>query len=273
MASLDFIENSSKGYGFFWKNRGYIFQNAIPVIFIVILCSLISVTAGAGVLSLREGIIMFPAYAVEGFFLVNLIRYYVYGEAIYIWGKPIPVPVTADRQTKKLQPTMPRSISLHAGVAVYLLIKIASRICLAIWLAKVPGEYMYLGEPSLFIAISSLIVIYASLWALRLFWLYIPISLGFSVSAFMKKISGIENSLYFVGIFFICSVPCWFLSELSLSLASGILGLHNAAILIVTRIFIGSIFYVAVLSILTIAVSAGTYDIMTNTEQNEDTRY
>ena len=273
MTSLDFIENSSKGYGFFWSNRGYIFQNAIPVIFVAILFSLISIVTGANMSPLREGIVLLPAYAVEAFFLVNLIRFYVYGEAIYIWGKPIPIPQGANKREKIPLPLIPRNISLHAGVAVYLLIKIGATIFLGFLMAKVPDEYLYLGEPSLLLAIVSLNAIYAMLWALRLFWLYVPISMGFSISAFMKKISGIENSLYFVGVFFICSVPCWFLSELSVSLASGILGLHSAAILIVTRIFIESIFYVAVLSILTLAVSAGTYDIMTNTEKDENKRY
>jgi hypothetical protein len=272
MASLDFIENSSKGYGFFWKNRRYIFQNAIPVIFVKVLFALISIVIGAHVNPLREGIILFPAYVVEAFFLVNLARFYIYGEAIYIWGKPIPLPKQAEKRHKLPLPPISRNFSIKAGVAVYLLIKLCSCLILGLMAIEAPEEYKAIGEPSLLKAMLFLMMISGAIWCLRLCWLYVPISLGFSISAFMKKISGIENSFYFIGVFFICSVSIWFIFILTLSIAAALF-LQGSAVFIIISKILECILIISILSIQTIAISAGTYDIMTNTEKNEDKRY
>ena len=272
MASLDFIENSSKGYGFFWKNRAYIFQNAIPVIFVKVLFALISIVVGANLNPLREGIILFPAYVIEAFFLVNLARFYIYGEAIYIWGKPIPLSKQAEKRHKLPLPSISRNFSLKAGVAVCLLIKLCVCLTLGLMALEAPEEYKSMGEPSLLKAMLFLLIISGTIWSLRLLWVFIPVCLGFSISNFMRKISGIENSFYFIGVFFICSVSFWFIFILTLSLAAALF-LQGSAVFIIISKVLECLLIISVLSIQTIAISAGTYDIMTNSDKDENKRY
>ena len=261
MASLDFIENSSKGYAFIWHNRAYIFQNAIPVVFIKVLCILTIYVFGVAGNPLREGIFLLSSHALEAFFIIRLIRFYLYHEPIHIWGKIIPVPQNIVMETKKQAPFLDRKIAIQAGVAIYLLTKIGLGFLIGIMAINVPNEYQAISEPSLEKALLSLVMLTGILWSLRLLWLFVPAGMGFRPTDFLRKINGIVNSLYFIGVLIICSIPLLLLYSFGINILESLFGQASAINIILSSI-LQAFFVITTLCLQSVAICHGVYDLM-----------
>ncbi len=212
MASFDFIEASSRGYDFVWSNRGYLARVSFPVIFVKIACFLTVFVLGAQNMYLRQGLILMPGHVLEALLVVGVIRYILFAEPIHVWGN-----VVLPKKTKSLiapyEGMMPKRQAIQAAIAMYLLLKVfetsvAGMIMDSGTLQNVgPDPEVDLGVHP-FVKAMSLLAMFGFLaWSFRLLWLYIPLAMGFSMRGFLKKVAGLQSSIFMIATWFVCFAP------------------------------------------------------------------
>ncbi len=221
MASFDFIDAAARGYDFVWRERNYLARVAVPVIFVKVACLLGVFVLGLQDSYARQGLVLLPGYVMEALFVVGLIRYALYREGIFIWGKPVPVPDTKEKYPSYRGP-MSRKQCIQGGFAMYMLLTVIllgfsaylydfSRISMENMPeeSSAPLPLDAANDPVISIASTAvlLIVLISSLWAFRLFWMYIPIIMGHSVQSLLKRLSGIQSSVYMLATSLICFLP------------------------------------------------------------------
>ena len=210
MASFDFVDAAAKAYEFVWRERAYISRVAIPVIFVKIACALMIFVLGLQNKYLLSGLIAMPAHVVEAIFIVGLIRYVLYRESMFVWGRTIPAP-ESDQKPLLYSDPMSRGRCLQAGFAFYLLIKVIllgfSGMMLDYSQTIDPAAQGEPPPPTLWGALFFLSLLWLMVWSFRLLWLYIPVTMGFSFVKFMNKIKGFNISLSMFSAWFICYMP------------------------------------------------------------------
>ncbi|PCI55489.1 MAG: hypothetical protein COB36_07660 [Alphaproteobacteria bacterium] len=275
MASFDFIDASSRSYAFIWKERGYLARVAIPVLFVKIACLLCVFVLGLQEQYARQGFILMPSYILEAVFVVGLIRYALYREAIFIWGKVVPVPPT-DKKYEPYNGVMSRKQCVQGGIVMYVLLTVIFLGFTAIAYKSTNGgmnvdmleisaessETVAAAAPvegngltSLINAAVLFVVIAVFVWVFRLFWLYIPIAMGCSLRGFLNRISGIQSSIFMIATSLICFLPLVVFFMIGMQVFSGIFVEGSAGNILVRSILEG----VAGLAIISVQVVAMTY--------------
>ena len=233
MASFDFIDAAAKGYEITWRDRAYLARVAVPVLFVKVACFLAIFVLGAQEHFLRQGLISMPGFVVEAIFVAGLIRYVLYREPIFIWGRAVPMPETDDKPYP-YHGAMSRNRCIQAGIATYLLLKVILGGFSAVVLdnyspltptdgAPTEGE----AEVSLLYSLIDSFVMFGAIvlfvWSFRLLWIYIPISMGVSFSDYLKKMTGMKSSLYMMATWFICFLPLIILFVSVIQLFTGLM--------------------------------------------------
>lgn len=260
MASFDFVDASAKGYSFVWQERGYLARVAIPVLFVKVVCLLGVFVLGLHEQYVRQGLVLMPGHIIEAVFVVGLIRYALYGEAMFIWGKRVPVP-PSDIKHVPYQGWMSRKQCVQGGIVMYILLKVVSIGFSAAVLDNLTGQAMPSppvdGQsiPPLFGAIILFAVFAAFIWVFRIFWLYIPIVMGVSVRGFLKRISGIQSSVFMIATWFMCFLPLIVILALGIQMFSGLFAQGSAVHILVRSILEGA----AEIGIISVQVVAMTY--------------
>ena len=277
MASFDFVEASAKGYAFIWHQRSYLSRVALPVFFVKVGCLLTVFVLGAEEQHLRQGLIAMPGFFAEALFVIGLIRYFLYNEPIFIWGKIIPPPKT-DPPPTPYRGFMPRKSCIQGGIALYLLIRVIEAGILGWKLdhmalsANTPAETATLIENQLASSLTATIILFATLfiftWAFRLFWLFIPITMGHSLSNFLKKIAGLRISINMIATWFTCSLPLTIAFAFYLEVFSGIVP-KESAISILSNAILQTIVEIAVISIQVIAMTYGLRQALSEKNKND----
>ncbi len=158
---------------------------------------------------LLNGLVNIPGYVMEAIFIIGLIRYILFKEPMFIWGKIVPPP---DNDQKPLLYSDPktRETAVKAGIGMYLLIRIILVAALGMLLdfsqmmEHPPSEP---PPPTLAGAIMGLVAIWVIIWALRLVWIYIPVAMGYSFIRFLQIIKGFNSSLSIFAAWFLCYLP------------------------------------------------------------------
>ncbi len=211
MASFDFVDAAAKAYEFTWRERKYIARAAAPVIFVKIACLLMIYVLGVQDKFLLSGLINIPSLIIEAIFIIGLIRFVLFREPMFIWGKPVPPP---DNSQKPLlySNLKSREIAIKAGIIMYLLIRIIIIVLLGILIDlsqiidQAPNEPPP-PPPNVISAIVGLSILWIIVWGFRLAWLYIPIAMGYSFTKFLYIIKGFNSSLSIFAAWFLCYLP------------------------------------------------------------------
>ncbi len=213
MASFDFINAASKGYEFIWKERSYLLSVAAPVLFVKISCLLAVFALNAQDKYLLQGLIYLPAFVVEAIFIIGLIRYFLYREPIFIWGKLVPPP-SSDIKPKSYGGYMTRNQCVQGGIALYLLLRVIETALLGVSMDftqnSPPVDIIEDDVANLSPVMASLImfsILIAFTWIFRFLWLFIPTASGYPISYYLKEIPGIRISAGMVATWIICSLP------------------------------------------------------------------
>lgn len=217
MASFDFIDASAKGYEAIWFERSYLFRIAIPVFFVKTACILAIIVLGAETKFLIQGLISLPGNILEAIFIIGLIRFTLYREPIFIWGKAIPMP-----DGKPLVEShfgwMDRLRSYKAAIILYLLIKVIQLGFSGSMMDMIPGleetvaqESPTPGLPPLIGGVLMFAFLAMMVWIFRLFFLFIPLAMGVEPLHFLKRISGFQISASMLATWFICFFPLFIL--------------------------------------------------------------
>lgn len=268
MASFDFIDAAARGYDFVWQERKYLARVAVPVIFVKVACLLGIFVLGLQDNFARQGLVLMPGYIMEALFVVGLIRYALYREAIFIWGKPVPVPESKEEYASYKGP-MSRKQCVQGGFVMYMLLTVVLLGFSAFFydiarlnMQDMPVESAQLPLPaaggSSFSIINTailLIIISASIWAFRIFWIYIPIIMGHSVRDFLKLISGMQTSVLMIATALICFLPIVVVFMIIMQIFSGVFIEESAGHILIRAVIEGSIGLV----IITVQAVAMTY--------------
>lgn len=271
MASFDFIDVTIKGHEFVLKNIGYLFKVAIPILFVKVLCLLLVFVWGAETQLLRQGLILLPAFVLEALFIVGLIRYLMYREPIFIWGKLVMPPekddvelMTFDAEQSAYLDRGNRRTYMQAGIATYMLIQV-TMLAFVGWASDIAGLFnkdpikppMREALPVVLELIIFVGTLASIIWLFRLIWLYVPTTMGYRVSDFMNKIKGLKPSIYMILTWLMCVVPLMMISTMLISIFLSALP-EGSAGYVVFRAFLRSIFEILIVSV---QVSAMTYAV------------
>lgn len=273
MASFDFIEAAVRGYEFVWRHKGYLARVAFPVVFVKIACVLAVVTLGLQDMYLRQGIVLLPGYVVEALFMVGLIRYALYGESIFIWGRSVP----SENPPTSIIPSvgsMSRVQCVQAGVAVYLL-----SVVVLLAATGVIMDYAQTVDPSMVKSSETpptfaggfviLAILSASVWMFRLFWLYIPVAMGASLFGFVRRIRGMSSSFYMIGTWLMCFLPPMVVYAFGLQILAAIFPQGTEGFVIGRAIF-QAIFDVTVVSLQVTAMTYGFTEILFGSDKKDE---
>lgn len=274
MASFDFIEAAVKGYEFVWRERKYLARVAFPVVFVKVACLFAVISFGVQNMYMLQGLVLFPGYVVEALFMIGLIRYALYGENIFIWGRSFP----SENPPKSSIPMvgrLTRAQCVQAGVAVYLL--------MIVFVLSFTGSIMDYAEtleknmesgggtaiPTVLGGIIVMSILAFGIWSFRLFWLYIPIAIGVSISGFLRVIKGLESSVYMIGTWLMCFLPPLVLFGVGMQLIVSIFPEGSEGFIILSSVF-RAITDLVVTAIQVAAMTYGFTEILFGSDKKEE---
>jgi hypothetical protein len=189
---FNFVDSSTRGFEFTWNARASLLRFGILPLMVKILLTAALVTLDWHENFLRAGLVLFPAYLMEGAFIAMALRYAVLGE--------MPGVALINPQSRK---------AMQAAMIVYALIKLCASFVIGYWQLFLkdlaPGgepEKLNPGEFLIFLAACTAII-----WGFRLLWLYVPAALGISMRHFLGAIKPYYSSFPMMGIWFLTAMP------------------------------------------------------------------
>ena len=222
-ARFDFVEATSKGYGFVWSNRALVAKLAgIPVL-VKFGCLALIIALELSDNFLRQGLILLPSYFLEGWMLAYLVRTAIYDER----G---PAALSGNQSQDEIF-LRERARAILAATLVYVLIKLVLSFSTGIGMDFQNSLIGEDGAPAQDMPEASLMMMGAAfgvlaffLWAFRFLWTNVSVALGYGFRELVFKLRGGMISFYMIGTWLLCFVPFALLlvlcSELLMSILS-----------------------------------------------------
>lgn len=274
MASFDFINAASKGYEFIWCERKYLTRVVIPVFFVKLACLFAVFAIGAQDNYLRQGLISMPGFVVEAIFIIGLIRYFLYKEPIFIWGKLVPPPLSDVKQAA-YNGFMSKKQCMQGAIALYLLMRVTEVFLLGITMDNMPDspavalpeeDIVKLSPAMTSLIMFSFLIIFT--WSFKLFWLFIPTASGYPISYYLKKMPGLRGSVGMLATWILCSLPLMTLFSAVLQLVAGD-GAEDGAINIILTSVIKIMSEIVIISVQVTAMTYGINKILSGKENSQ----
>ncbi len=266
MAKFDFIESSVRGYDFVWHEKSYLMRVAVPVIFVKMVCWLTVYVLKVEQDLTVQGLIFMPSYMVEALFCVGIIRYALYGESILIWGRALPVP-EGGVKPKEYSGYYSKLQCYYGGIAMYCLIKVVYMFMVSV-LDSIPAPEAPadLDARPVGSYVLSIFVLFGAvggmLWAFRLAWLYVPISMGIPLKSFLHVIRGLQSSCYMLFLWLVCILPVFTVTAICFIIVASVFG-DNMAMSILLIYALTSLAEVAMIAVQTVAMTHAIKSIFT----------
>ena len=199
MARFDFVESASQGYRFTWRQRAALVRLAAWPLTVKIAFFLLVYVLGMEGNILRQGWVLLPTYFLEGWLVVTVIRLAV-----------LPAGST-DRQ------------SVSAAIILFVLVKLVVAVFAGLMsqpaMADLPEQNMP-SDGMMFLAAAFTMLVL--LWTFRFLWLYVPAAMGIPPGLFLRKIQGLQLSLYMLALWMLCFVPIALILLLVSNLLAGL---------------------------------------------------
>lgn len=204
MAKFDFIEAAALGYQFVWQQR----FNLLPLAVLPLAVKTGSYAAlyllGLEDNVLRQGLILLPAYMIEGFVIAIVIRMAIFGETysdLFKSGPPKPIYPESTRR------------AIMACVVIYVLTMLVYSFFTGGAAVAKAYETSTLPKPPpggdvYFMAFMIMVFL---IWAFRFWWLFVPAAMDIPIREFLWRIKPYMVSVYMVGLWMLCVVPPAFL--------------------------------------------------------------
>lgn len=259
MASFDIMAACRYGYAYVWNHRPLIFRLAAIPVFIKVISYFFILGTGLDNNLLRQGLILFPAYLLEGYMVCVIVRL-----AIFTHEPLIQPPGSAANDYYRQ-----RGRDIQAGAVIYALIKLLASLAVGLVFLYAPetagqGQAQPEASISSFLAASAFIIV--AIWAFRIIWINITVTLGFTMKSYMKRIRGYSFSFHLFSAWIICLLPLWLLAMIIGDLMVGLTG-HSADNPVQAYRFfmvaVQSICETCIIIIASIAIGKGVYAVMT----------
>lgn len=190
MNFLDIISSIEFGYKYTWANRKTILRLALPALILTIACAAVASFASSEASRLTLTLLFLPAFFAQGLMVSVLIRKALLG-----------------KQFIKVIPTTEKN--LMAGMVSYVLMTLI--LSFIAWIAETiimdsqPQITENLNPTILSIGLAAILA--ASFWSVRIGWIFIPISIGYSPVQYLSKLKGMFSSVIILAIWLGCSLP------------------------------------------------------------------
>ncbi len=225
MSQFNFNMMDSAGYGFYrvWVERAYLLKLATIPLLIKFACMITVIVLGLEDNILRQGLILFPGVLAEGWVLAQFLRTLLKGER---WPTVLP----ADIDDTMIDKLLLRARGIVAATLIYGLISLSFFLVRYLLLGLVFGNFEATNEeisnllkaaeadpdrkvamhPLAFFPLLGLMV--ALFWAVRLVWVYIPLSVLMPVNDYLKSIGGMMASVKMTVLYFCTMTPVMFIT-------------------------------------------------------------
>lgn len=212
MASFDIIDAAGHGYTKAWQERAYLARLAVVPLLVKFTCLVVILAMGYEDNLLRQGLILIPAFFMEGWLLAHAVRLFSLGER---W----PFAPTGDPE-KDQRLMLERTRGIMGCILMYALLKFVQTgtMALVFHYGSLEDVQAARGEVRFEGALMAIILAAAWIWAFRLAFIYIPLAVNVSVYGYLKMLRGYATSFYLIGTWLLCFVP----ALLVLSLITGL---------------------------------------------------
>lgn len=222
MAQFDFIESASEGYKFVWIHRASVLRLAAVPVILKVVGFVITYTLSLEDNFLRQGLLLVPSYIAEGYLIAFYVRWMLlneYGNAVALSGNP-------EEDDANLKD---RTRLISAGMIVYVLIKMLLSLSVGLALSAEQVSDANAAPPDSNIAFlfGALVLLGFALWAFRLIWIYIPLTLGIRINDYLYAIKGLGSSFYLLGAWVLCFIPIAFVFMLLLQIIQTMFGIED----------------------------------------------
>lgn len=220
MAVFDFTRATRQGYALAWKCRAQVARLALPALAAHMLCTLAVTLGGLGGGSILGQTVMFlPALFAQGWMAASAARLAV--------GAPMRG-VQADR-------------ARLAGMALFVLTVMADKGAFALLHPMLPAHGEAPPPPAAAPGLLDLLILMAllgaMLWAVRLFWLFIPAAMGVPLGRYIIGLGGLLGSACIVAVWIAGFAP---FALLGLGLAQLGVGMAAAGVLKIAALAVTS---------------------------------
>lgn len=265
MASFDFVDAAAKGYEFVWVNRVVISKFAFPVIFVKIFCLLTLIVTEVGDNILRQGLVLLPGTVMEAVFLVGLVRFAHHKEPFLYWGYTRHSRIKEYTQLyNERQHDLRRRQSVHAAVIYYIIINLSMFLLNSFISEPKPSvSNAVLLPPTFGVFVFIMFFLTVFVWSIRLLIVYIPVAMDYTISEYLRKIEGVQSSIFLFLCLMITLVPLLLVLFSGLGVALVIFADFDAfkIIFVCSLLVIGALI---ISSITTLGFSYGIKQMMEN---------
>ena len=205
---FDFVTATSKAYSFVWNNRRLILSLAgFPILIKLGFLSLI-VALNISENFLRQGLILTPAYFLEGWLIAYLVRIAIFYDCR--------IENFDGKMSSQDQIVLAMRVqAILAATIVYVLIKLALSFFVGILMGYQQKAFdndsqkviQTMFEPSAQILIFAFVILGIFIYSFRYFWLNIAVALEYRVRDYISAMRGSMISFYIIGTWLLCFVP------------------------------------------------------------------
>jgi hypothetical protein len=235
MPSFSFSIMDAAGYGFYrvWCERSYLLKLALIPFFIKLACMVAVAVLGYETNVLRQGLILLPGILAEGWVLAQFCRTLLKDER---WPTVLPEKIddnVLDRLLLRARGIIACTLSYALiGLAFFSLRYLAFLMILgdavnseeevANLLASSTDADAPAPEMAPIMIVPSIILLAFTFWAVRLMWVYIPLSVLMPIRDYLKILKGPMSSVRLLALFFCTFTPVMFLVAMCSHLIFGV---------------------------------------------------
>lgn len=224
--NFDLIDAAGYGYHRIWAERHYLARLAIIPLIMKFACAVLAYSLSYTDDILRYGLVLLPAVFAEGWVMAQFLRTLLMEER---WPTVLP-----DRDDEAaFARIIVRARGIISSTLVFVLISLASTVLA--WGAfevdavtkdimarqgEAGAEAAKSGGASTLLFVPAVAAIFASIWAFRLLWIYIPYAVLMPARDYLQRLGGFMASIRLAGLFLVCMVP---LNVLAVMLVQGLI--------------------------------------------------
>lgn len=218
MKSQDVITAAGYGYTRVWDDRHYLIRLGGVPFFIISLMHILTLTLAADAPLMRQGLLLLPSFFAMGWFLVQYTRGLLLGE--YWPYRPVP---QADG-TLDIPAIIARARGLLSGVLMFVVMSMVKFMLFGGFLAGAEQSYTtgnMQPEPDPKMFLPALILMLATIYAVRFIWLYIPASVLVRPGTFLRALGGFKASFHILTLMMVCMIPPTIITYVAASILLG----------------------------------------------------
>ncbi|MES2728705.1 MAG: hypothetical protein V4621_01230 [Pseudomonadota bacterium] len=215
MKSQDVITAAGYGYTRVWDDRHYLIRLGGVPFFIVAIMHILTLTWAGDAPLMRQGLLLLPAFFAMGWFLAQYARSLLLNE--YWPYRPAPQ-ATGQIDIPHL---ITRTRGIISGTLMFVVMSMGKFMIFGGFLATAQESYTtgnMPAEPDPKMMLPALILMAATIYAVRFIWLYIPAAVLVSPGAFLKRIGGFMASLHILTLMMVCMIPPTILTYVAASI-------------------------------------------------------